>query len=45
MVIKKDLHYVNLKFSKMVQVTGVEPARIAPLDPKSSASASSAIPA
>ena len=29
----------------MVQVTGVEPARIAPLDPKSSASANSAIPA
>ena len=31
--------------SNMVQVTGVEPARITPLDPKSSASANSAIPA
>ncbi len=29
----------------MVQVTGLEPARITPLDPKSSASANSAIPA
>ena len=29
----------------MVQVTGLEPARKNPLDPKSSASASSAIPA
>ena len=31
--------------SSMVQVTGLEPARITPLDPKSSASANSAIPA
>ena len=30
---------------RMVQVTGLEPAQIAPLDPKSSASANSAIPA
>ena len=30
---------------QMVQVTGLEPARIASLDPKSSASANSAIPA
>ena len=31
--------------TSMVQVTGLEPARITPLDPKSSASANSAIPA
>ena len=29
----------------MVQITGIEPARVTPLDPKSSASASSAISA
>ena len=31
--------------SLVVQLTGIEPARVAPLDPKSSASASSAIAA
>ena len=33
----------SLRF--LVQLTGIEPARVAPLDPKSSASASSAIAA
>ena len=31
------------KETSMVRVTGVEPARVTPLDPKSSASANSAI--
>ena len=41
----KKTRCANLVIFQLVQVTGLEPARKNPLDPKSSASANSAIPA
>ncbi len=37
--------YIGNRFPIMVRVTGLEPARLKALEPKSSASANSAIPA
>ncbi len=41
---EKSLNYKGL-FSKLVQTTGIEPARVSPLDSKSSASTDSAMSA